>query len=461
MKKFTAMLLAVLMAFGVFTGCGAKKDPAPTPSAEEKPAQTEAAEPEEKPEAEAEPEADTGEKPYEGVTIKFLIIADQYADAVKKVAALAEEKYGMKFEYEYRPGGPEGENIVKTRLASGEIPDIMNFNTGALFAALNPSEYFMDLKDQPFVEKYNETYKKCVTIDGAVYGVPQGTGDVGGVLYYKPDYEELGLEVPETWDEFLANCDALKEAGKTAIIGTLGGSWTAQLPFLGDHYNLLKQNPNFPQEFEAGTAKYATTPAGVASFQKIYDMQPYLNEDYAVATYDDGCEMLANGEATHWIILSGVLANLNSLYPENMNDYGFFAVPAEKAEDTGLTVWMPTSIYVNKNAENKDAIMAFLDLYLSEEGLDTFGSVCTAFGPYYVKGYEMPEDTCDAVKVDIQKYFDEGKTAAALEFETSVKGPNCPAICQEVLSRQITAEEAAAAYDADCEKQALQLGLDW
>lgn len=61
----------------------------------------------------------------------------------------------------------------------------------------------------------------------------------------------------------------------------------------------------------------------------------------------------------------------------------------------------------------------------------------------------------------MQAYFDSGKTRTALEYMTSVKGANCPQICQEVGSGQSTAKEAAAAYDEDCKKQAVQLGLDW
>ena len=58
-------------------------------------------------------------------------------------------------------------------------------------------------------------------------------------------------------------------------------------------------------------------------------------------------------------------------------------------------------------------------------------------------------------------YFDTGLNAVALEFQTAVKGANCASICQELASGQTTAEEAAAKYDEDCEKQAVQLGLDW
>ena len=44
------------------------------------------------------------------------------------------------FETETRPGGGEGDNLVKTRLATGEMTDIFWYNTGSLFQALNPTE---------------------------------------------------------------------------------------------------------------------------------------------------------------------------------------------------------------------------------------------------------------------------------------------------------------------------------
>ncbi len=70
----------------------------------------------------------------------------------------------------------------------------------------------------------------------------------------------------------------------------------------------------------------------------------------------------------------------------------------------------------------------------------------------------MPEDSFAAVK-EMLPYFDAGKTAPALEFITSVKGPNSPQICIECMGGLRTPEECAAEYDADVEKQAKQLGL--
>lgn len=449
-RKISALILAGMIVMGSLSACGSEnKDTSET---------TETGVEESK---EATGNTDTSGKEFEGVTISLLKDTDIADEGIDAVIALAEEKLGLKVEIEQRIGGADGDNIVKTRLASGDMTDLCLYNSGSLLNALNPSEYFYDLSHEDFTSTYDEVYKQTVTVDNAVYGVPVASTQAGAILYYKPDYEELGLEVPKTWEQFLDNCEKLKKAGKTPMIGTFGDSWTSQVLYLGDHYNVLAEEPNFAEDFEAGTVKYATTPAGVKSFQKLLDIQPYYNEDYLAATYDDGCDMIANGEGTHWIILTQALSNIYTLYPEMMDDIGVFGIPGDDEENAGLTVWMPSSFYINKNAENLDAVLAFARLYISEEGLDAYASVIKPDGPYCIQGYDVPEDAYSAVKDDMQRFFDEEKTATALEFQTSVKGSNCPAICQEVGSGQTTAEEAAQAYDEDCKKQAVQLGLNW
>ena len=469
LKRATAILMAGMMAAGMLAGCDGNtggdsaaktNETAGTEVSKEDgaAAKTDTA----GTAASAETEtAEAGAQRFDGVTITVNKDADSTNDAINALAELAKEKLGLTVELEMRVSGADGDNMVKTRLASGDMTDLLWYNSGSKFKALNPAEYFLDLSDQPFAEKLEQTFKDTVSVDGKLYGAPTGASSAGAVMYYKPDYEELGLSVPKTWDEFLENCEKLKAAGKTAMIGTFGDAWTAQVTYLGDNYNVLAADPEFPQKFEAGTAKYGTTPAGVESFQKLADLQGYYNADYLAATYNDGCEMLANGEGTHWIMLTQVLNNIELSYPEVLDDIGIFGVPGEAADNAGLTVWLPGGIYVNKDSKNIDACLAFLDLAVSQEGMDAMFAVSKPVGPASVVGYEMPEDSYQAVKVDMQSFFDEGKTAPALEFQTAVKGANCEQICVEVGSGQVSAQEAADAYDEDCKKMALQLGLNW
>ena len=79
-------------------------------------------------------------------------------------------------------------------------------------------------------------------------------------------------------------------------------------------------------------------------------------------------------------------------------------------------------------------------------------------GPPAIKDVKLPDNVYAAVK-DMIPYFDEGKTAPALEFLSPLKGPNLPQITSEVGGGMKSAKEGAAAYDQDVEKQAKQLGL--
>lgn len=436
MKKAGALLLTGLVAAGTVSGYGVMGDGVVRA-------------------------ADDGAKEFEGVTLTLLKEQALPDAGLNEVIKLAKEKLGLTVEVERRVDGSDGDNIVKTRLASGDMTDLCMYNSGSLFKALNPEEYFIDISNEEFASRLDDSYRETVSVDGAAYGIPASASQAGAILYYKPTYEELGLSVPKTWDEFLENCEAIQKAGKVAVCGTFGDAWTSQMVFLGDNYNVLAAEPDFPGKFESGEAKYASTPAALRSFQKLDDVRKYYNDDYTAATYDDGCDMIANGEAAHWVILTKSLTNIYDLYPEAIDNIGVFGIPGDDPQDSGMTTWMPSSIYGNKNSENQDAILAFMDLYTSKEGLDAYTKGILPVGPYCIKDYEIPENAYKAVREDMQRYFDEGKTKVALEFITAVKGPNSAAICQELGSGQTTPEEAAQAYDEDCKKQAVQLGLNW
>lgn len=411
-----------------------------------------------------EEKKDAGEKEweYKEAELTFLIDPDTASAGYQAVFDLCEEKTGIHIETEIRVSGGDGDNQVKTRLASGEMTDLCGYNSGSKLGELNPEENFIDISGEEFAQRLDDTYKTAVSAgsDTAVYGIPLTATMSGAILYNKEVYEENNLEIPHTWDDFLKNCDVLKEAGIDAVVGSLGDSWTIQVPYLGDHYNVLAGEPDFAEKFEAGETKYATSEAGLKSFQKLEDLQSYFNEDYTATTYADACDKLVNGEAGHYFILTQALSSIYELYGDEVNKIGLMGIPGDDPENHGLTVWEPTSIYGNANSDKKEDILRFMEFYTSDEALDAFTEAQKPDGPYCIKGYELPEDSYDAVK-QAQEYFDAGKVNVALEFQTAVKGTNCEYICSELATGQTTAEEAAQAYDDDCKKQATQLGLDW
>lgn len=398
------------------------------------------------------------------VTLTWLV--DDSVPTIARSEALAtaymEQNPTVEIIIETRPGGADGDNLVKTRLATGEMTDIFWYNSGSLLQALNPSETLVDISDQSFVDNLVDAYVETVSSGDAIFGVPVETGMGGGILYNKAVYEELGLEVPLTWDEFVANNEAIAEAGIAPVMATFGDTWTSQLFVLADYYNVEVAEPGWSELYTTNQAGYADTPAALAGFgymQQAYE-SGWFQEDFATERFGPGLELLANGEVAHYPMLTFALVDIAANYPEQAEDIGFFAQPGPDAESNGVTLWMPASTYIPQTTQGAEleAALGFFGFIASLEAIDVLNEAVAPAGPYLIEGAELPDTVLPAVD-DLAAYIERGDVFPALEFVSPLKGPNLEQLLVSVGTGQMTAEEAAEAYDFDVENQALQLGL--
>jgi raffinose/stachyose/melibiose transport system substrate-binding protein len=404
-----------------------------------------------------------GQLAWADVTLSFLVDnnPDTVAGAQALVNAYQKANPGVTIEIEERPGGAEGDNIIKTRLATGEMSDIFIYNSGSLFQALKPSQTLVDLTGLSSQAQVQPVFKTVVSEGDKVYGIPFGTAMGGGIFYNRVIYKDLGLSVPKTWAEFMANNAKIKAAGKVAVAQTYHDTWTSQLFVLADYYNVQSVVPNFAADYTANKAKYATTPAAMKGFDHLKEVHDagYLNDDFGAAGYDDGLRMVATGEAAHYPMLTFAIGALKQNYPDNLKDIGFFAQPGDDAGKNGLTVWMPPGLFIPAKSPHVDDAKKFLDFASSVAGCEVLMNTNAAQGPSLVKGCKLPADVPPAV-TDMLPYFEtDGHTAPALEFLSPVKGPALEQITVEVGTGIRQPAEAAALYDEDVRKQAHQLGL--
>jgi raffinose/stachyose/melibiose transport system substrate-binding protein len=453
MKKHTILWVMSLVMMLILAACGGGAAPAAEKAAEPA-AEEQAAEPVEAAEESAAP-----------VTLTYLVDDSEVNQATAKALADAYMALhpNVTISVEARPGGTDGDNIVKTRLATGEMTDVFWYNSGSLLQALNPTNTLVDISNEPFIDNIVESFLPTVSQNGQIFGVPSQTAMGGGILYNKKIYEDLGLSVPTTWEEFAANNEAIKEAGIAPVGATFGDTWTSQLFVLADYYNVQAANPNFADEYTANQAKYATTPAAMAGFEYLQEgfEKEWWQQDYATTKFEQGLKQLADGEFAHYPMLTFALSTIATNSPDEVNDIGFFAQPGPSADKNGVTIWMPAATYIPQTTtdEKLAAAQDFLAFIASPEGVNAITEQVPPQGPYLVKGTELPDDVLPAVK-DLAAYIDSGNSAPALEFLSPVKGPSLEQITVAVGTGQMTPEEAGAAYDEDVVKQAQQLGLE-
>ncbi|MCR2824382.1 ABC transporter substrate-binding protein [Microbacterium sp. zg.Y909] len=380
------------------------------------------------------------------------------------VEGYAEVNPDVTIEIETHPAGGEGDNLVKTRLSTGDMNDMFWYNSGSLMKALNPEKTLVALDDQDWIDAIDENFIQAVSTEDGIYGAPVGASFAGAIVYNKDIYAQLGLEVPTTWDEFIANAKAVTDAGLVGVIQSYGDAWTSQVPVLGDFYNVTAVEPDWAEQYTAGEAKFVNEPA-LAGFQHLQDVYDagVLNRDFASATYDDAVRMLAEGEGAHYPMLTlNVAEAIGANYPEADGSIGVFPFPSDDADSNGLTVWMNNGVYVPQTTTGAqlEAAKEFIAWLVTPESCAIQGAATTLGGPFVIEGCELPETAASLVG-DMQSYFDEGRTGLALEFLSPIKGPSLEQITVEVGSGIRSAADGAALYDQDVIKQAKQLGLDW
>lgn len=359
------------------------------------------------------------------------------------------------------PPNVDTKAMVKSSLIAGTMQDVFSYYSGSLFQSLDPALNLTELTKESWQSTILSSFYPAVSIGPKVFGAPLGSATGGGILYNKVIYRELGLRIPLTWPQFMRNNAIIKKAGIVPVIQTYKDPWTSQLLVLADYFNVTVAFPDFAALYTIHRAVNADTPAALVGFQHLEDMYKsgYLNKDFATATFAQGLKYLATGLGAHYPMLTFASTDLAKKYPDQASNIGFFAQPGPSAERNGLTVWMPSALFIPKRVKNLENAKKFIAYSVSPEGMAVINAAFTPTGPFLVKNVKLSR-AVSTITRDMLPYFEsEGRTVPALEFLSPIKGPNLPGITVRVGSGKISALSGARAYDDDVARESVQLGL--
>ena len=194
MKKFLALLLALVMIFAL-AACG---------QTEEKPAEA--------PAEENAPEAAGDEIVLDVIICQYGPNTNEWflgsgMNGTNFVAKFEAENPGIKLNLEVVSWN-DVHQVVDTRIANNNPPDILNIDT---FSEFVPDGLLMPVKDYCPEDLYNDFFPAFIAesvIDDTVWAVPDLAS--ARALFYNVDLlKEAGVEVPTTWAELEDACQAL------------------------------------------------------------------------------------------------------------------------------------------------------------------------------------------------------------------------------------------------------------
>lgn len=132
----------------------------------------------------------------------------------------------------HRMTGDDGAKIPPA-VDAGTAPDVFQISSAGIpeqivaGRLLDISEYVGDIENA-----YDETAWSSVTFGESIYGLPQDAGP-SGMMYRSDIFEEYGIAVPTTWEEYLDAGRALKAANPDIYLAQLSpneaGFWLQQV----------------------------------------------------------------------------------------------------------------------------------------------------------------------------------------------------------------------------------------
>ena len=288
--------------------------------------------------------------------------------------------------------------------------------------------------------------------DGKLYGGPYGTAFGGGVLYNIPLYKKLGLEVPKTWDEFMANNEKVKADGSAAPVEqTYGETWTSQLFVLGDYLQRRGCGAQLRRGLHRQQGQVRDDAGGAGRVREHPEGQGgrLLQQGFRLRQAERRHQ---GGGHRHRGALSACSAarrtNIENVAPGKSKDVGFFALPGNDAATNGMTVWPGTAaMYIPKSVEGDklEAAKKFIAFAATQEGCDAVAEGYAAAGPVPLHGLQAAGGGLAGRARTPRPTSTSGKASPALEFVSPVKGPALEQICVQVGTGQVDRQEGRGA----------------
>ncbi len=448
-RKLLSMMLVTALSLGLITGCGSDGAGAEAENGSGEASgdedEAEAAEDAGTEEAEAGSAQETESGDAQTITMMGWYDEPDMEPIIAEVNKQLGGKYVMEYTY---VDNTNFNNVLSTQLAAGEGPDIIM--DGSNFPAEIKAGNVEDISSYDFISEFNEAGMALCTSEDKTYGIPS-YGWFSGIWCNTDILSECQVEIPKTFDEFVAACETINAKGYTAYGFGLADDSTAYSCLMGYLENSFYHNNSANPDgigFDAKFAKGEATMSGnidecVNKWYQLIEKGLIAEESLGISC-QEMLNTFKNGEVA---FLHGGPWQYNELKESGVK----FAMLPQLSE-TGENVYVlggpAASFGINVNTQNHEGAEAALEALASVEVQQAFADANTG-GTSYRNG----------VKVNVPEEYDtvrEVLNSGNIAFPSDRWSVNMPsqslideiaAQLQGIISGDITTDELIKAID--------------
>ena len=321
--------------------------------------------------------------------LNLFFYKQEIKDALREMCDAFSAKYpDITIETEMVPN--DSITVLKTRLASGKAPDIIQLQSYSQVFEFAKAGYLLDLSKEKVISKVIDSSKAAVTYNGKVYALPMDFAGIG-IIYNKKIFTKYGLEAPETYRDLRRVCSTLKKNGVTPFAGLLKANWSAGHFITLLHGTLTgstSKTMDWIKKMDTGKASWAD-PVDVDELFNIMDFYKQNMDSNAVEMdWNEQQAAFANEKAA--MMVQGLWSYGAAIGTNPKLDCGFVPFPAtNNKKDTKFYADVDSTFALSATASRSKAEAAkkFLEWLSSREAIKMWTEKCKLTSTF--KGADM------------------------------------------------------------------------
>ncbi len=295
---------------------------------------------------------------------------------------------GIKVEYEAISDAGGFAEVIRTRFAGGDVPDVFMNHGRDEAKTFAPAGYMADLSAEPWVKTLTASAASVAKIGGKTYLLPAEFVSLG--LYYNTALlEKAGIKsLPQTYSQFLSALNTSKTKGINPFLvpGKDGWAFVTSLIMATE---LWRTNPDLTEDMLAGKVKFDST-GWRTVFTNLANLGKRGLIDTTLNLGIDGSQAMNEFKAGRLAFLvhgSWEVTGLKKNFP-NLK-FGFMGFPSGPANTKPVGIVLPGVAWaVSAKSKNAVAARKYVAFWAQEKNLNDWLVSANAFSP--LKGGVVP-----------------------------------------------------------------------
>lgn len=335
-------------------------------------------------------------------------------------------------------------------ITADDVPDIFSISNGLISEELISRGELVNMTGE--LQKFG-VYDSVNTAmkdffkseDGDMYMIPSGfNGEF--FVYRTSTFEKYQLTPPETWEQFLKNCQVLKDNGEIPYV-MRGADSVMYLRFLA-FPSWTTEGGSFVKELLSGETSFADSETGQYSSKLLYDLGTggYFIPGYNNMTLSDVVDTFLSGQGAMCYASTSYVGKLKDLYDQG--EIGFFPVPRPEGKETngaGIPTHGGKGWGINKKSYDNDPVLQdFFQYFVGHVDEEFF-----KMGEISWMDQELPEEQLPKLMSDLGKQM-QAQPIAWVSWDDKMQPATLTTAgdaAQELVNGMITPEEFAVKLD--------------